>query len=317
MRHVLLIGGAALLLATTATAFEGTITLRTTAATTDDLTAANGGKKPDDAAILAMTPEKLAKNGKAQVRDSMVYVSGSKVRMDMPLESKGSGYAVVDLDKGITWFVVPGEKRYIEWSEADAKAIGEKMAQMKKMMTERMASLPPEQRKQVEAMMKNMQIPDENAAPEPTIAITPLNKEETINGMHAAGYKATEDENTVIAWVTNDQPELNKALLAVSQRMEKLTPANMRRENVRRQLQQKGLPVRVQNLGDGRYRVEEIIAVEQKPVDASLFVIPQDYAKSTGRDALKNIPGLSGGAPAAGAAPAGGAAPAAKSAAKP
>ena len=306
MRHVWVIGAATLLFATTAPAFEGTIKLRTTALTADQLAEGNGGKKLDDAAILAMTPEQLAKNDKAQVRESMVYVSGSKVRMDMPMESKGSGYAVVDLDKGLTWFVVPGEKRYIEWSETDAKAIGEKMAQMKKMMTERMASMPPDQRKQVEAMMKNMQMPDDEAAPQPTVAITPLNKTQTINGMSATGYKATEDENTVVAWVTNDQPELNKALLNVSERMEKLTPANMRKENVRRQLQQKGLPVMVQNLGGGRYRVEEIIAVEQKPVEATLFVVPQDYAKTTGRDALKNIPGPGGppaSAPAA-AAPA-------------
>jgi len=185
MRHVWVIGAATLLFATTAPAFEGTIKLRTTALTADQLAEGNGGKKLDDAAILAMTPEQLAKNDKAQVRESMVYVSGSKVRMDMPMESKGSGYAVVDLDKGLTWFVVPGEKRYIEWSETDAKAIGEKMAQMKKMMTERMASMPPDQRKQVEAMMKNMQMPDDEAAPQPTVAITPLNKTQTVNGMNA------------------------------------------------------------------------------------------------------------------------------------
>ena len=299
MRQLLLTWAAALLLVSSASAFEGTITLRTTAVTSDQLAEGNGGKAPDDAAILAMTPDQLAKTGKAQQRESKVYVSGSKVRMDMPMESKGSGYAVVDLDKGLTWFVVPGEKRYIEWSETDAKAIGEKMAQMKKMMNERMASLPPDQRKQVEAMMKNMQMPDDNAAPQPTVAITPLNKEQTINGMKATGYKATEDGSTVLAWVTNDQPDLNKALLTVSERMEKLTPANMRKESVRRQLQQKGLPVMVQNLGDGRYRIEEIVSVDQKPVEATLFVVPQDYAKTTGRDAMKNIPGPGGaGAPA-------------------
>lgn len=305
MRSVLLTAAAALLLATSASAFQGTIKLRTTAATADQLKEANGGKTPDDAAILAMTPEQLAKNGKATVRESMVYVSDSKVRMDMPLENKGSGYAVVDLDKGVTWFVVPSEKRYIEWSESDAKAIGEKMAQMKKMMQERMASLPPDQRKQVEAMMKNMQVQDE-AAPQPTVALKPLGKEQTIHGMTATAYQATEDENTVVGWVTNDQPELNKALLTVSERMEKLTPSNMRKESIRRQLQQKGLPVMVQNLGDGRYRVEEIIAVEEKPVEATLFDVPKDYAKTTGRDALKNMPGP-GGAPAkapAGAPPA-------------
>ena len=304
MRQVWMTAAAALLVATSAAAFDGTIKLRTMQATADQLKEINGGKAPDDAAILAMTPDQLAKDGKAIVKESTVYVSNSRVRMDMPLENKGAGYAVVDLDKGITWFVVPAEKRYIEWSETDAKAIGEKMAQMKKMMTERMASLPPDQRKEVEAMMKKMDMPD-SGAPQPTIAITPLNKEQTVNGMTAAGYKATEDENTVVAWVTSDQPELNKALLTVTERMEKLTPANMRRENVRRQLQQKGLPVMVQRLGGGRYQIEEIVSVDQKPVDAKLFEIPKDYTKTTGRDALKNIPGPGGAAPAKapGAAP--------------
>jgi hypothetical protein len=292
---------ALLLLTGSATAFEGTIRLRTTAATADQLTAANGGKAPDEAAILAMTTEQLAKDGKATVKESMVYVSDTKVRMDMPLETKGAGYAVVDLDKGITWFVVPAEKRYIEWSETDAKAIGEKMAEMKKVMTERMASLPPDQRKQVEAMMKNMQVADE-AAPQPTVALTPLNKEQKVNGMTAAGYRAKEDESTVVAWVTSEQPELSKALLSVSERMERLTPANMRKESVRRQLQQKGLPVMVQNLGGGRYRVEEVVTVEQKPVDPALFAVPTDYSKTTGRDALKNMPGP-GAAKAPGGAP--------------
>jgi hypothetical protein len=156
-------------------------------------------------------------------------------------------------------------------------------------------------------MMKNMQMQDEGT-PQPTVAITPLNKEQTINGMQTTGYKATEEENTVVAWVTNDQPELNKALLTVSERMEKLTPANMRKESVRRQLQQKGLPVMVQNLGGGRYRVEEIVSVEQKPVDATLFNVPKDFTRTTGRDAMKNMPGPGAGpakAPAGGAAGAG------------
>ncbi|MFN8641527.1 MAG: DUF4412 domain-containing protein [Candidatus Binatia bacterium] len=306
MRQVLMAAAAALLLATGASAFEGTIKLRTTAATADQLKAANGGKAPDDTAILAMTPAQLGKD--VTVKESTVYVSGSKVRMDMPLETKGAGYAVVDLDKGLTWFVVPGEKRYIEWSEADAKAIGEKMAQMKKMMQERMASLPPDQRKQVEAMMKNMQVQDEGT-PQPTVAITPLGKQQTIHGMSTTGYSAKEDQNSIVAWVTSDQPDLNKALLSVSERMEKLTPANMRRESVRRQLQQKGLPVMVQNLSDGRYRVEEIVAIDQGKVDAALFDIPKDFARTTGRDALKSVPGP-GGPPAK--APAAGAPPAAK-----
>lgn len=291
MRTPWAIGAAALLLSvTSAAAFDGTIKLRTTAATEEQLAKANGGTAPDEAATFALTPAQLVKEGGATVKESTVYVSGSKVRLDMPLETKGSGYVIVDLDKGLTWFVVPAEQRYIEWSETDAKAIGDKMAQMKKMMDERMASLPPEQRKQVEAMVKNMQLPEDDAKPQPTVAITPLGKEKTINGMDAKAFKAVEENATVIAWVTSDQPELNEALLTVARRMEKLTPANMRRENVRHQLQEKGLPVMVQNRSPGRYRVEEILSVEEGPVDATLFALPKDFTKTTGRDALKNMP---------------------------
>lgn len=297
MRQVWMAGAVLLLSATAAVGrdFEGTVKLRTTAATAEQLAKANGGAAPDEAKTLALTPAALAKDGNATVKESVVYVSKSKVRMDMPLETKGSGYAIVDLEKGVTWFVVPAEKRYIEWSESDAQAIGEKMAAMKKMMTERMGSLPPEQRKQVEAMLKNMNMPgDEPAAP--PAKITPLDKTQTINGMAATAYKAVEDDATIVAWVTNDQPDLNQALLEVTRRMEKLTPSNMRRENVRHQLQAKGLPVMVQSLSDGRYRVEEVLSVTEEPVDAALFVVPQDFAKTTGRDALKNIPNPGGAA---------------------
>lgn len=270
--------------------FEGTLKLRTVSVDRDKLGTLAGGKAPDTEQTLAITTDKLlaAKDTDAQVRESMVYISGSKVRMDAPLEKGKEGYAVIDTAKNTTWFVVPSEKRYIEWSEADAKAMGEKMAQIEKMMKERMGSLPPDQRAQVEAMLKSMKGPEGDAA---KVKVEATGKTRTVNGMQATGFEVQTGDETLVGWVTQDQPELNKTLLNVQERMEKMTPPSMRgRQSARTSLGEKGFPVMMQTIDPQHYRVEEVIAVEKTAVPADMFVIPKDYAKTTGRDAMKNIP---------------------------
>jgi hypothetical protein len=160
---------------------------------------------------------------------------------------------------------------------------------MRKTMEARMEKMPPEQRKQVEAMLKNMG-PAEGAPPAPPIAARALDRTQTINGRAVSAYEAVDGDTTVIGWVTKDRPGLDKTLREVSDRMEEMTPKSMRRETVRDVLQDKGLPVLVQTLQGGRYRIEEVVAVEEKPVPADLFALPKDYAKTTGRDALKGMP---------------------------
>jgi hypothetical protein len=136
--------------------FEGTLKLRSATAEREQLAKLLGdSKEPNAQQTLAISMDKL-KDAGTQVFESTMYVSGPKVRMDAPLEKGKDGYAIIDTDKNITWFVVPSEKRYIEWSEADAKAMGEKMVQLEKMMKERMASMPPDQRAQAEQILKNM-----------------------------------------------------------------------------------------------------------------------------------------------------------------
>jgi hypothetical protein len=153
-----LVGLVLLAAPTAAMAFEGTLTLRTVVADRAQLDKLNSGKAPSATEALAITPEQLLDNKDvgAQMRESKVYVADKKVRMETPLEKNKAGYAIIDTEKNVTWFVVPDEKRYIEWSEADAKAMGEKMVQMEKMLKERMGSLPPEQKAQAEAMLRKM-----------------------------------------------------------------------------------------------------------------------------------------------------------------
>jgi hypothetical protein len=294
MKRIGALVGAGLMLAIPAMArgFEGTLKLRTVSVARDQLGKVTGGKAPDAAQTLAIMPDTLlaAKDAGAQMRESTVYVRGTKVRMDTPLEPGKEGYAIIDTDKNITWFVMPSEKRYIEWSEADAKAMGEKLAQMEKMMKERMGTLPPEQRAQVEAMLKSIKGAEQGGAADKVTA-APTGKTQTVNGMQAAGFEVKTGDETMVGWVTQEYPDLAKMLRTVQERMEKMTPPSMRgRQSARTSLTEKGLPVMVQTLDPAHYRVEEVVTVDKKPVSADLFVVPQEFAKTTGREAMKNIP---------------------------
>jgi hypothetical protein len=274
-----------------ARAFEGSLKLRTVAVDRNQLGKVTGGKAPDIEQTLAITPDKLlaAKDTDAQVRESMVYVSGAKVRMDAPLDKNKEGFAIIDTEKNTTWFVVPSEKRYIEWSEADAKAMSDKMVEVEKMMKERMGSLPPEQRAQVEAMLKKMKPPEGAAAAAPNVK--PTGKTQTVNGMSAAGYEVKTGDETMVGWITQEQPELAKMLRTVQERMDKMTPPSMRGpQTARTALSQKGFPVMVQTVDPDHYRVEEVVSVDKKAVPADLFALPKDFTKTTGRDAMKGLP---------------------------
>ena len=274
-----------------ARAFEGSLKLRTVAVDRNQLGKVTGGKAPDIEQTLAITPDKLlaAKDTDAQVRESMVYVSGAKVRMDAPLDKNKEGFAIIDTEKNTTWFVVPSEKRYIEWSEADAKAMSDKMVEVEKMMKERMGSLPPEQRAQVEAMLKKMKPPEGATAAAPNVK--PTGKTQTVNGMSAAGYEVKMGDETMVGWITQEQPELAKMLRTVQERMDKMTPPSMRGpQTARTALSQKGFPVMVQTVDTDHYRVEEVVSVDKKPVSADLFALPKDFTKTTGRDAMKGLP---------------------------
>ena len=292
MNHTsLTLTAAALLLVTSsAVAFEGTLQLRTTAATESQLRQANGGSAPDTAAIAALPPEQLVRDGGAATRETTVFINGRKVRMDLPLERSGKGYAIIDLDRDVTWFVMPTDRRYIEWTRADAAAVSESAAGMQQSLGKQLAGLPPEQRKQAEAMLKNMQLPA-GATPPPDVTLTPIGERRTIHGRTAEGFRATEGDATVIGWVSQDEPELATLMREIAERMERLTPASMRQATATRALQKRGLPVRVQTIYPRRVRIEEIVAVEPKSVAAELFTIPEGYTKSTGRDAFGSAHG--------------------------
>jgi hypothetical protein len=287
---MMILAGALLAMPAAVPAFEGTVKLRTMSVPREIMGKLAGGVGADKA--LQVTPEQVlaAKDAGAKVHEGVVYVSGTKVRMDLPSERGPGGYAIIDTAQDMTWFVMPAEKKYIEWSEADAKVMADKVADVEKMMKERMASLPPEQRKQVEAMMKNLKKPSADP-PVAKINLVDLDRERTVNGMEAEGFQVKAGDNVLVGWITEDHPGLAEALRTVQKRMQKMTPANLRGgETARAAFLDKGLPVMVQSVDPKNYRIEEIVSVAPGAIDAALFALPADYAKTTGREALKAVP---------------------------
>ena len=114
---------------------------------------------------------------------------------------------------------------------------------------------------------------------------------QTVNGMKVSGFEVKNGEETLVGWVTQEQPELATMLRSVQQRMEKMTPPALRgRQSARTAIGDKGFPVRVQTLDSDHYRVEEVVTVEKKAVPAELFVVPSDFTKTSAREAMRNIP---------------------------
>lgn len=90
------------------------------------------------------------------------------------------------------------KKRYTEMTEADAKAMGEKMAEARKALE----SLPPAMREKMQSAMKGAM-----GGADAKRTIRPLNEKKTINGFPTTGYVVTvegsKDETEV--WATDPQ----------------------------------------------------------------------------------------------------------------
>lgn len=279
--------------------FEGTLKVRTISVDTDHLSGLLNGKPASDPQNVFAIPVDtlLALKGTAgssvEVTEPTIYIKGAKLRAEN-LGRKRDEYLIMDLDSGTSWMVTPKDKQYVEWTKADTQAMANKMDEMRKAMDERMAKLPPEQRQQMEAMMKGMHGGMPGAPAEaPKVEVHPLGKSQTVDGMQAAGYEARQGTQTAEAWVTQDYKELQHTFHAMQENMRKMAPGRRAGEkDIRAALAEYGLPVRVQALDGKQYRVEDLVEVQKKSVADDLFAVPAGFQKKTPQGMM--APGMHG-----------------------
>lgn len=263
--------------------FEGTLKFRTITVPIDKLKGLTEGGSTDTQHVYAIPMDKLLAAPGVKPRESVIQVRGSKVRANTGGRDP-DGYVIMDVDQGTSLMVMPGQKKYIEWTKADMKELTDKMSEMQKQMKARIAELPPEQRKQMEAMMKNL--PDASGkAPQPQVRA--LDKTQTINGMQTSAYEVRIGDESAIGWVTKDQKDLQHTFKNLREGEEKMMSHNPGK-GIQAALADKGLPIRVQKVDKDEYRVEELIDVQRTPMNADLFSVPAGFEKTTPQQMMRH-----------------------------
>lgn len=95
-----------------------------------------------------------------QPREAAIFVAPTGVRMG----SMGAGHAAASkddylifrADKQLVWFVQPGKSQYVQMDKQMMSAVGQQLSAAMGMLQAQMATMSPEQRAQIEGMMKGM-----------------------------------------------------------------------------------------------------------------------------------------------------------------
>jgi len=266
-------------------AFEGTLKLRSISVERTELGTLVEKPDPSPDAIFGLGVDKLlAFKGPPvpEIDNSTVYIRADQLRANAPLPDDQTGFVVVDIKSGTTRIVMPQAKRYIEWTAADGGALREQIDKTKKRLEAQLATLPPDQRQQAEAMLKEMTAMSEEGPPP---VLEPLGTTRVINGFHTTGYQMRVGDQVTRGWVTQDLPDLARLYQSAQEKLQNMLPSA--RRDPRTAIGERGLPVLVQTLGPDRYRVEELLGVDNKPVAADLFTIPAEFTRTNG---LPNAP---------------------------
>jgi hypothetical protein len=258
--------------------------------------------------VIVSTLPGLARAGvtivvqRADTGPSTVYVEGTQLRADMPVPaaphangppSKGHA-AVVLLDAARKRQIMIDEtnKTYTEITEEDRKRMRSQMESMRGQMQEQLKSLPPEQRKKMEAALGAMgaSSPTPGAHKPSEWKYEALGAKKTVNGFACEMYRVTEDghareEVCISPWSAGLVKKDDFVALAKFGE-EMMTEMGLDKKAASgsvlgRLNKAPGLPItRVSIDEDGKRSGEEQIkSIKRGSLDASLFAVPAGYTK--------------------------------------
>ncbi len=258
-------------LALPAAAFEGTVTTRRISVKPAAITKIVGGDAKSSERILEMSAEKLLaeKDAGVETKPSTVSISGSKVRV----EAADGIFVLMDTESGLLQVVNTAKRQVMEVSKADMKAAAENMASKSKAVEAQIAKLPPEKRREAEAMLKTLPgAKSDTTGP----SLRALGKTETINGYKCAAFETKTNAETTIGWLTQDAKDVAASFRNFAAAEQNIRPGP---KTSRMLLTEKGLPVRVQTLAAGGYTLDEIRKIEPKSLSADVFQVPPGFMK--------------------------------------
>jgi hypothetical protein len=173
------------------------------------------------------------------------------------------------------------KKAYHELTEADAKAMKERRDAMMAQMAERMKTMPPEQRKHFEEMMKGM-----GGGAGMEVKYEPLGKKKKIAGFDCEMYKVTagtmaSGEACISPWGSSivskaDAEQFRKSFTDMEKAFAGLGPVRMTDWN-----KSPGVPVEQTHMGqDGKPEwTTTLKSVSRGSIPAAQFQVPAGYTK--------------------------------------
>lgn len=219
-----------------------------------------------------------------QSRESTTYLQGKRIRT----ETEGHVW-VLDFEKGLLMTINPTDKTYMEMSLKDLKEkqkeAMEWMSGLRAQMEENMKTMSPESKaamqKKLDALPAGMF--GEEAPAKITVKAT--GKKETINGFACTEYEVYENGDlTTRYWLA---PSVStKAFDAyqkeLSEWLEGMGPLGANRLREWEHIRDQGFPIKVTQVKPSAGKISfdrEVLGVEEKSLDESLFQPPKDFKR--------------------------------------
>lgn len=134
-----------------------------------------------------------------------MFIEGNRMRMDGADQTGLVNSVIVDGSAKKLVVIEDKKKTYMEISEADMKRMRLQVDAMRAQMTERMKTMPPEQRKKVEAAMAGIGGGADAPTKPPVLKFEKLGQKKTLNGFSCDMYRVLTDgtpsgEDCIAPW---------------------------------------------------------------------------------------------------------------------
>ncbi len=201
----------------------------------------------------------------------------------------GTQGIIFDGAKQTLFIVDDARKTYAEMTKADVDRVGDQMSAAMAQMQEQMKNMPPEQRAQIEAMMRGRGMPG-GAASAPKTAYKKVGTD-TVGKWTCDKYEGYQDEKKVSELCTVDPKTLGftaadfQVTKQLAEFFGKLMPQGAERIfaiGTPEQQGYSGIPVRTTLITGDQRTTSELVDVKRETFPPSTFEVPAGYTKESG-----------------------------------
>jgi Domain of unknown function (DUF4412) len=240
---------------------------------------------PLQAADGVLIVEKTTRGGNTQT--NQIQIERDRMRAETTGQAGEKQTVVFDGVKQVLWLINNDKKTYSEMTKADVDRLGGQMSDAMARMQDQLKSLPPEQRAQVEAMMKGRGMPGMAGAQPPKTEYRRTGTDK-VGSWTCDKYEGSQNNQKVSELCTVDPKTLGFAMAdfqVTKQLMEffrKLAPQGAERMFAIGTPEDQGfsgIPVRRATFTGQQQSVTELSEVTRQTFAASTFDIPAGFQK--------------------------------------